>query len=121
MIGIGWIDPHRVIVDMRTSRNRRRRCAAILGNENRNAEEVYTVGVFRVDTYLTHVPREFEVRAGFSPARAVIVGAIHLRSFCLKRRVDGARLRSAYIEPDAPDVTLRQSLGELCPCRATVY
>src|SRR6266542_6592060 len=107
--------PHRVVVDVCRGRGRLRGYASILGDEDRNAEQVDALGILRIDADLAHVPRILVVRTRLSPARAVVVRPIDLGSFRLHRRVNGPRLRSAHVETNASDVALWQTLRELGP------
>src|SRR3954465_15065286 len=109
MIGVGWIDPHRVMVRMRRARGVPEGAAAIRRHLKRNSHEVDAIRIRRINAHLTHVPWIGEAYSHSLPARAVIVGAINtsfsISGRCagasdlrLDRRVDDIGIRSAYIE-----------------------
>src|SRR3954469_17500461 len=92
--------------------------ATVRRNLQRDSHEVDPIRIRWIDAHLTHVPRIREAGAHSLPARAVVVGAIDA-SFSISRRragardlgfdcrVDDVRIRSAYIEANPADITLR--------------
>ena len=92
VVGVRRVDPHRVIVDVSGARDFAIREPSVLGHEERHAQQVDAIGVQGIDAHLAHEPRELLVRSLSRPARAVVIGPVHLGAAGLHGCVEGARV-----------------------------
>jgi hypothetical protein len=123
MVGIGRIDPQRVMVDVNAISGPlgRERLAAIERQVQQTAEGPDLVGSPGIDAYLAVVHRTRIHVALAPPCRAAVVRSVHTAgSFVLDDGIHDARVARRDREANAADRSVGEPPFQLLPCRSPV-